>query len=68
MPGSAKRVKVFNSDKLDKRRTTILARVKTTEADLRDRGSRYALDAEELAAYEELRGLDYLRDGAQRPA
>lgn len=67
MAGSTRRVKVFNAAKLNKRRSSILARVRTTEADLRERGDRYALDADELAAYEELRGLDYLRNGAQRP-
>ena len=66
MPGSTtRRVKVFDADKLAKRRTSILAKVKTTEADLHDRGSRYALNTEELAAYEELKSLDYLRDGAR---
>lgn len=48
---------------LAERRRLILERIGVAEGDLRERGARYALTAAELAALDELDGLDYLRDG-----
>lgn len=58
-------VKVFDRDSLERRRASVLERVGVTEQDLRERGARYALTADEMAVLDELNGLDYLRDGAQ---
>lgn len=45
------------------RREEIIRQVGGDEQAFRDRADAYALNAEELALYDELEGLDYLLDG-----
>lgn len=56
-------VDFLDDQALQERRRAILERIGVSEDELRERGERYALSAEELAALDELDGLDYLRDG-----
>ena len=56
-------VDILSDDEVRDRRADVLRAVGVSEQELRERGARYALTAHELAALEELNGLDYLRDG-----
>lgn len=61
-------VEILDGDALRERRQSILTRIGVSEDELRERGERYALTADELAALDELDGLDYLRDGLSSQA
>ena len=56
-------VDIYSAADVRARRHEVLQRVRVPETELRARGARFALNADELAALDELDGLDYLRDG-----
>lgn len=56
-------VKVMSVAEALRRRREIVEQVGGDEKAFRERAAAYALDAEELALFDELEGLDYLLNG-----
>jgi hypothetical protein len=56
-------IDAMKSADAERRRAEIIAAVGGDETSFRRRADRYLLDADELALYDELTGIDYLLEG-----